>query len=280
MIAFLLVIFSGLLHALWNLFAKKSVSKITFLWSIHMVSFFLLLPYFLWALPGLRLDGAAILLLLGSMLFQFFYVFSLIMGYSKGELSIVYPVLRGSASLIIPIASVLLFKETLTGWGWFGLLLIFCGILAISDIRLKMDRQVRLSILIAIGGGISVAGYTLSDKVLLQSMTPLMIIQFQNYFYSTSLIWGVAGSGKLKEEWKMNWKIILLGSLFVPGAYALFLYAMQLAQVAQLAPLREVSIVFGAILGMVFLKEKQGARRIVSSLIIVLGIIILGVFGS
>lgn len=151
LLAFLLVIFSGLLHALWNLFAKKSVSKITFLWSIHIVSFILLLPYFLWKVPELRLDGDGILLFLASMLFQIFYVFSLITGYTKGELSVVYPVLRGSASLIIPVASVLLFKETLSFWGWIGLLLILSGILAISDFRLKMDRQTRISIFIAIG---------------------------------------------------------------------------------------------------------------------------------
>lgn len=110
-------------------------------------------------------------------------------------------------------------------------------------------------------------------------MGPLMIIQFQNYIYGVSLLWGIGGFGQLKEEWKVNWKIILLGALFVPGAYALFLYAMQLAQVAQLAPLREISIVFGAILGMLFLKETQGKRRIVSSLIIVLGITVLGFLG-
>lgn len=279
-IAFSLVVFSGLIHALWNLFAKKSVSKITFLWSIHSVSFVLLMPYFLLNIANLELDGLGILMLLCSMLFQVIYVFSLITGYTVGELSVVYPVLRGSASVIIPILSVVLFHDQLTLFGWFGLVLISAGILTINNFNIKDDPNVKLSILIALGGGVSIAGYTLSDKVLLGYMPPLMIIQFSNYIFLLSLLWGAVSSRQLKEEWKVNWKIILLGSLFVPGSYALFLYAMQLAQVAQLAPLREISIVFGALLGMLFLKEQQGARRIISSITIVIGIIILGIFGA
>ncbi|WP_342515249.1 DMT family transporter [Sporosarcina sp. FSL K6-1522] len=277
--AFMLVIFSGLIHSLWNLFVKQSVSKITFLWSIHLVSFILLLPYFLLELPNLQLDGFGILLLMGSMTFQVFYVFTLITGYTIGELSLVYPVLRGSAALLVPITSILFFGDQLSILGWVGLLLILIGVFSMGNVNLQMGKKVKLSILIALAGGVSIAGYTLSDKVLLEYMSPIMIIQFQNFIYSIALLWGSFNSKQLKEEWTTNWKIILLGSLFVPGAYVLFLFALQLAQVSQLAPMREISIVFGTLLGLLFLKERQGIGKLVASCIIVIGIIVLGLFG-
>lgn len=278
-VAFLLVIFSGLIHALWNLFVKQSVSKITFLWSIHLVGFIVLMPYFLLELPKLQLDGFGILVLMGSMSFQVLYVFSLITGYTVGELSLVYPILRGSAALLIPIMSILFLGDTLSIAGWIGLLLILIGVFSTGNVNLQSGKNVKLSILIALGGGISIAGYTLSDKVLLGYMSPLIIIQFQNFIYLIALLWGSFSSKKLKEEWTTNWKIILLGSLFVPGAYVLFLFALQLAQVSQLAPMREISIVFGTLLGVLFLKERQGIGKAIASCVIVVGIIVLGFFG-
>lgn len=279
LIAFSLVVFSGLIHALWNLFAKLSINKITFFWSIHLVSFIMLMPYFIINIPKIQFDGLAVLMLLGSMFFQVFYMLCLITGYTVGELSLVYPILRGSASLLIPVTSVVLLGDRLSVWGWIGLMIILAGIILIGNGTVRSNKNVRISILIALGGGISITGYTLSDKVLLEYISPIMIFQFQNFIHVLAFLWGAFSSGKLKQEWSTNWKVILLGSLFVPGAYLLFLFALQLAKVAQLAPLREVSIVFGALLGTLFFKEQQGLRKTISSIIIVIGVIILGLQG-
>lgn len=65
----------------------------------------------------------------------------------------------------------------------------------------------------------------------------------------------------------------------MPGSYLVFLFALKIAQVGQLAPIREISIVFGAILGALILKEKQGRRKIISSIVIVIGVLILSFFG-
>ncbi len=279
LIAFILVVLSGLIHSLWNLFAKQSISKITFLWLIHLVSFCLLLPYFLLEIPKIQMDGLGVLMLMGSMFFQVLYGISLIKGYTLGELSVVYPILRGSASLLIPIISVAIFGDRLSILGWAGLLLILAGVVSIGNINLKSDKNVKLAMLIALGGGVSITGYTLSDKVLLGYMSPLLIIQFSNFILLLALLWGAFSSKKLKQEWTTNWRIILLGALFVPGAYVLFLYALRLAQVAQLAPMREMSIVFGALFGVLFLREEQVLRKSISSCVIVIGIIILGLLG-
>lgn len=260
------------------MFAKQSISKITFLWSIHLVSFIILMPYFLMSLSNIVLEGYTVLFLLGSLFFQVLYMISLILGYSKGDLSFFYPILRGSASLFVPIASVILLGDRLSLMGWIGLLIIFIGILSMSIGDLKLNKKLKISILIAISGGLSITGYTLTDKALLSHMDPLMIIQFHNFIHVIAFMWGAFSSDKLKIEWQLNWKIILIGALFVPGSYVLFLFALQLAQVATLAPMREISIVFGVILGTLFLKEKQGTKKLISAVLIVIGVIILGLF--
>lgn len=279
-LSFSLVIVSGLIHALWNLFAKQSVNKMTFFWSVHFVSFIMLMPYFIKELPEIHLDGAAVLLLMGTMFFQVLYTLCMIIGYTAGELSLVYPILRGSASLLIPLISVIFLGDKLTLLGWIGLIIILTGICLVSRGDVKANnKKIKESILIAFCGGIAITGYTLSDKVLLEYVSPFAIFQFQNFIQVLALFWGALHSKSLKKEWIVNWRVILLGAIFVPGAYLTFLFALKLTQVAQLAPLREISIVFGAFLGAFFLQEPQGFRKIIGAIIIVLGIVILGLYG-
>ena len=72
---------------------------------------------------------------------------------------------------------------------------------------------------------------------------------------------------------------MLLGGVIAPGGYLLFLYALSLAPVTQLAPMREIGTVFGTTMGIFILREKQGTRRIVTSILITVGVIILGIWG-
>ncbi|KYP80799.1 hypothetical protein AYJ22_09665 [Ferroacidibacillus organovorans] len=94
-----------------------------------------------------------------------------------------------------------------------------------------------------------------------------------------ALSWLATQSGAIQAEWKANWKTILVGGVISPGGYLLFLLALHLAPVAQLAPMREIGTVFGTILGIVVLKEAQGRRRITAAGLITVGVILLGLFG-
>lgn len=94
-----------------------------------------------------------------------------------------------------------------------------------------------------------------------------------------ALSWMVARSGTIVTEGKANWKTILLGGMISPGGYLLFLFALHMLPLAQLAPMREIGTVFGTILGAVILKEAQGGRRITAAGLITLGVILLGISG-
>ncbi|WP_052153867.1 EamA family transporter [Thermoactinomyces daqus] len=84
---------------------------------------------------------------------------------------------------------------------------------------------------------------------------------------------------ELKKEWVFNRKTILLGGILAPGGYLLFLFALSLAEVAQLAPMREIGTVFGTVLGILVLRERHGLRWMAGSAMITLGVIMLGVWG-
>lgn len=220
-----------------------------------------------------------ILILFGSLFFQVLYVINMSLSYSLGDYSLTYPILRGTASFLIPICSIVLFKESISIIGWIGIMIIFISILSLSDFMKKESIKNKYVVLLAVAGGLSITGYTLSDKVLLSILDPIMIFQFQNIIHILAFLWISISSGQLKQEWITNWKIILLGAIFVPGSYIIFLFALKLVQVGQLAPIREISIVFGAILGTLILKEKQGKKKIISSIFIVIGVIILAMYG-
>lgn len=133
--------------------------------------------------------------------------------------------------------------------------------------------------LLALGVGISIASYIVVDKIALNYVSPIVLNQATNIGNLLILSWATFNSGVIRSELKVNWKIMLLGGVIAPGGYLLFLYALSLAPVTQLAPMREIGTVFGTVMGIFILREKQGTRRILTSILITVGVIILGIWG-
>lgn len=282
-LAFVLVVCSGLMNAVWNLFTKRSLNKIVFLWSIHLIALLLYMPSFLLELMNRTILATGIMLIIVSMVFQGLYFLLLAKAYSIGDLSQVYPVMRGTGAMLVPMISVLFLDEKLHWIGWAGLAVLVLGIVSMSDWRMPGRADGRSTskapLALAFGIGLCITGYTLTDKLTLEHISPLALIQVSHIGYMLTLTWGAVRSGQLRREWETNWKTILLGAILAPGGYLLFLFAMDLGQVAQLAPIREVGIVFGTLFGIFLLKEKQGTRRIVSAALIVIGVVLIKGWG-
>lgn len=279
LIAILLVVVSGLMHAVWNLFTKQSINKTVFLWSVHLVAFFIFLPFFLFSIQNVRIDSHVFFLLISSMIFHGIYFILLAKSYTTGDLSQVYPLMRGTGAMLIPVISVFFLNEHLTAVGWSALVMINIGIFFLGSWKLSKNTPPIWTVFIALSIGLCITSYVLLDKLTLQYMSPLVLAEFHNVAYLTALLWLTIRSKQLKQEWEVNWKTILIGALLVPGGYLLFMFAMSLAQVAQLAPIREIGTVFGTLFGIFLLKEQQGLRRIVASVIMTAGVIILGLWG-
>ncbi len=274
-----LVLASGLAHAVWNLFAKQSKNKNVFIWLIHIGGCVVFMPFFVADLiDGVPLEGY--LLMVVTVLFQMGYNLLLPLAYGNSEMSQAYPVMRGVSALLVPLFGIWLYHESLTPAGWLGVTAIAVGLFAIGGIRLAGLGE-KLSIFWPhIGVGIMITGYTLNDKMLLTHISPLALICISNVGGIIALLRSSIRPGAIRAEWSASWSRLLLGTVLLPGSYLLFLFAMTLGPVSQLAPIREISTVFGTLLGVWLLKEAKGWSRLGYATIIAAGIITVGMWGT
>ncbi|WP_106768605.1 EamA family transporter [Paenibacillus faecalis] len=282
-LALLLVIASGFTHSIWNLFAKRSINKDVFLWMINIPCFFLLMPVVVKWLMNNTIPLKGYVLILLSVVLQSSYFRLLSKAYQYGDISQVYPIMRGTGALLVPVLSVLLFNEELSVYGWIGLGFIIIGLIKIGGFKLNramlQDKKYATGMMFALGVGLCITGYTLADKLILDYISPLALLGLCNIGYMGVLTGPALRSKGIKTEWKVNKIPLMVGALFSPGSYLLFLYAMSLGPLSHLSPIREIGTVFGTLLGIFILKEQQGKMRIVMSIAITTGIILIGTLG-
>ncbi|WP_208915569.1 EamA family transporter [Paenibacillus uliginis] len=174
---------------------------------------------------------------------------------------------------------VTLLHEQLSAGGWIGVITIVVGIALLSNIKFSRHESSLKAPLMALAVGICIASYIVVDKIALNYVPAVVLNEAANVSSLLALSWAAFRSKGMRRELRTNWKIILLGGLIAPAGYLLFLYALSLAPVSQLAPIREIGTVFGTIMGIFILREQQGTRRILTSILITVGVIILGVWG-
>lgn len=272
--AIYLVILSGFFHALWNVIAKHSHTKIAFLLSIQYISFIVFAPI---ALPGflaIQWDVKVLFILVCSMISHGLYFIWLARAYTSWDLSQIYPIIRGSSSLMIPFMAVFFLNESLTLMGWLGVISIVVGIIFLGDLHVKQSDYSPL--ILSVGIGACVASYVLIDKLSLAYASPITVNWIGTFGNLFALSFVAPGKSLLRFEWQKNKVWIGLGSILAPLSYLVFLYASNLSQLAQLAPIREIGTVFGVAFGVLFLKEKKGTQRIIASIIVTIGILLLG----
>lgn len=279
--ALLLVIASAFAHAAWNMFAKRSIHKESFLFCLHGLATVVFMPFFIHDLVIMHWTWANGLLLVVSLLLQGIYLWLVSKAYQIGDLSKVYPMMRGTAALIVPIVSVFLYDESMSLVGWIGWLFIVGGLFALSGMfssREPRDRRWWLTLAITTSVGMCTASYTLTDKMVVEFISPLGLIQISNLGALLFLAPSVIRTKRLRQEWHTNWRTIVLGSIISPGSYLLFLFAMTLGPLAHLAPIREFSIVIGTFLGVIVLKEQQEWTRIATSVIVSIGMALISMW--
>lgn len=279
-IAILLVLGSGFLHSVWNLYTKKSVNKNVFLWFCQLVAIIVFLPWTILEWDNTQFTGTGLIVIVASMLLHGLYVVLLAFTYSVGDFSQVYPIMRGTSPILVPLLGVTLLHEKLSFIGWLCVISIGLGIALLINIKFqRIELSSFKAPLLALGVGISIASYIVVDKIALNYVSPVVLNQATNIGNLLILSWATINSGVIRSELKVNWKIMWLGGVIAPGGYLLFLYALSLAPVTQLAPMREIGTVFGTAMGIFILREKQGTRRIFTSILITVGVIILGIWG-
>lgn len=286
--ALVLVLLAGLLHAGWNLVAKQSGGDARF---AFFVSIWLLLvwsPLALWLgwreLPQWGAPAWLLILLSGSL--HVLYFLTLLRGYRVADLTVVYPLARGSAPLLSALAAVLLLGERPGGLALAGVLGVVAGVLLIAGgsqwlrrhpaqpVQRRRQRQ-RLGLMYGLLTGLCIASYTVVDgygvKVLL--ISPVLVDYMGNM---VRLCWLAPAALRDRQQtralWRQQWRAALLVAVFSPVAYVLVLFAMQTAPLSHVAPAREVSMLFAALIGGRLLGEGDRLWRVAGALLIGLGV--------
>lgn len=283
--ALLLVLLAALCHAVWNVAAKSAGGDARFALLSALLVSALWLPVALWVGWGVVGDwgAAAWGIVVASAVVHVSYFLTLLRGYRSADLTVVYPVARGSAPLLSAGVALLLFGEQLSGLGAGGVLMVVAGVFLIAGgpglFRAARDPAARRRVWLGIGWGaatgVQIAAYTLIDgyavKILL--LSPILVDYFGNLLrvpILLPLVWRERAT--LSALWRTQWRAALLVATLGPIGYVLVLFAMQQAPVSLVAPAREVSMLFAALLGGTLLRERDMAARVAGALCIALGV--------
>jgi drug/metabolite transporter (DMT)-like permease len=200
-IAILLVLGSGFLHSVWNLYTKKSLNKNVILWFCQLVAVIAFLPWTILEWDSGSWDGTGILIVLASMLLHGLYVILLAAAYSAGDLSQVYPIMRGTSPLLVPLLAVIFLQEQLSVIGWLGVVSIVLGIVLLSDVKFKRDGlSSSKAPLLALAVGVCIAGYIIVDKIALDYVSPVVLNEATNIGNLLILSWATFRSGAIRKK--------------------------------------------------------------------------------
>jgi phosphonate utilization associated putative membrane protein len=273
------VLVAALLHASWNALIKSGSDKALDMALIHVLGCGVGLVLVL----AVGLPKPEVLpWLAASLTIHVGYYITVVGAYKHGELGFAYPIMRGSAPLLVAILSGHLLDERLTPAAWLGVGAISAGVLTIGLTRsTQAGGSRRRALAYALANAAIIAAYTIVDGIgvrtsgqPLQYVALLFMLDGAPYF--AIVMWRRrAALGPSIAFMKQRWPVALLGACASLGAYGIALWAMTRAPVASVAALRETSVLFAALIGVVVLKERFRFQRAIGTATIVAGVVAL-----
>ena len=281
-----LVILAAFIHATWNLLAKRAAAAgPAFVFASNVITCVAYLPWVGWVLSHgahvWSLPVIACVVLSG--IFHLGYSLCLQRGYQVADLSVVYPIARGTGPLLSSIGAFILLRETPSAQGIFGLLTVVAGIGFIStqgDLSAFRKPRGQDGVRWGTATGSLIAGYTVVDGygVKLLGIHPVVLDWFGNLFrffmLAPIVLSNPAGA---MERMKGHWWLATGVGLLAPMSYILVLSAIEMgAPLSLVAPAREMSMMVGALFGMLILGERVNGWRLIGCAILILGVLLLG----
>ncbi len=281
-IAIFLLLISAILHTSWNLLIKQSEDKyIVTWWMVTIGGLFAILALLFTGLPPRTMWIFALV----SVCVEATYFLTLSYAYHDNDFSLVYPVARGTAPAFLAVWSFLFLHEKLTTGGLVGLGLIIGGLIIIGvntlmqshvthvhfkGVAVALFIALLISIYSIIDGTAVKNGYALPYVMSMFALVPLPITPFIFREYK----WTRVKEALLRQPIRVP----LAGILGVL-AYLMAVFSYSIAPVSYAGAVREVSVVFGALTGWWFLKERMGGVRVAGAIVIFAGILIIAIFG-
>ena len=272
---FLAVLFAAACHAGWNASIKRTLDPLATTVLIGLGAGAVALIF----VPLAGMPAAASWpWLLASIVIHLFYFAGLIESYRAGDLGQVYPIARGSAPLMTGLMTTLFVDEKLGIYGWSGILLLASGVLLLSlrggrDITRLDFRAVGFALFTAV----TICAYSVVDGIGARAAGPGMANAYSCVLFvgiaPVVMVYALARRGTaVISAMTPHWKIGLGGGLMAVISYSIAIWAMTVAPIAIVAALRETSVLFGAVIAVVLLKEPLRATRIGAALLVVCGL--------
>ncbi len=279
-LAFSLILFSAFMHAIWNLLVKRSRDKTVFIWwmfatsgSLMTLTLPLVGPF---PVPSWRVVGLAAV---GAVCFMLYHLFSG-RAYRGGDLSIIYP-LAQTAMFWVPIWGILLLGEKVSGLGVAGILLILFGTYSIQLKALAWSEVIRPfrslrdpAVLAALAAGFIYSIGAVIDKTGVMLYPPFhftfMLVIFMLLFMSMNIM-RPKYRGRVMAEYRNNRFLVIIAGPVIMASFLSFRYGLRLAPMSYAVPVRQVSLLIGVLIGVLFLGETSGRIRFTAALLILAG---------
>lgn len=277
-LAFLLLLCAAFFHAFWNYISKKACGGTVFVWLFNAVAAVVYIPVVIGAIwiTKSQFTWESVFFMLGSATLHIGYFVLLNKGYSVGDLSLVYPLARGSGPLLSTLAAVFLLGEQPSMVALIGTVFIAAGVfLLLGNPAKYTETKASQAILFAILTGFFIASYTLWDKYAVSIIAVPPILMYWGTTVCQALLllpYAMKNRETVMYQWKTNCRAVFGVAVLCPLSYILVLTAMVFTPVSYVAPVREASILIGAIIGTRFLAEGDAKLRIAAAIIILAGL--------
>ncbi len=279
--ALTLILAAAFIHATWNLLNKKASGHATFTWLVAVLSAVIYAPVaaaaiFFWQSS---LSIAAVGFMAGSAVLHTAYFVLLNEGYRAGDLSLVYPLARGTGPLLSTVAAISFFGERPSILALLGGFMIVGGVIVLTGSPQSLRQAgAKKATAYALVTGTFIAAYTLWDKQAVSTfaVSPVLLDWGANLGRTLLLTpFALRHRESTRQEWRTHRFEAIGVALLVPLSYILVLTAMQFTPVSYVAPAREISILIGTAMGTRLLAEGDVGRRLLAACAMVLGIVAL-----
>ncbi len=273
----LLVLMAAGLHASWNALVKAGGDRLV-MTTLVMVGPAPLCIGALFFLPAIQ-PGAWPFLIASSLIHYAYYAL-MIAAYNHGDLSQVYPIQRGCAPALVAIAAWAFAGEALTAFEILGVVIVSIGIMSLAWRRngaTRLPAETR-GIMFALANGVAIASYLIADGMgVRRAGDPLTYICWLFVLESVPMLavtlW--LRRGRIGAAFAPHWIKGIFGGMIAAVSYGIAIWAMSLGPMAHIVALRETSVIFGAALGTLVLKESFGRQRILAACMVAAGAVLL-----